>query len=296
MSGPASPPAARRRLRLKDVTLCAADSLYPALAARALELCVARADFADAILFSDAAVTGNFRRVPIAPLKSLEDYSRFCLRDMPGLTTTPFVLVVQWDGYVVDTDAWSNTFRTCDYIGAPIYSGDGNVVVGNGGFSLRSRRLLDALPALPPALGLPEDWVICRSSRPVLEQKYGVRYAPLALASRFAYEVKHPGKDTFVFHGPPNFWRHESDAEVLRIYASLPPRALIGFSFFGLMIGSLQHGRAALAEGLYGLSRAAWGADKIRAEMLRSIPPDLVEQTLAALEEGHRQAGASPES
>jgi hypothetical protein len=282
---------ARPRLQLRDVTVCAADSLTPTLAARALELCIDRCDFGDALLFSDTPVAGRFRHVAIDRLNSLHDYSGFCLRTMPGLIETEFALVVQWDGYVVNPGAWASGFRKYDYIGAPIYDGRGlrgggdPPVVGNGGFSLRSRKLLDALPRLPFLPGISEDWIISSVLRKPLEEDFGVRFAPLALADRFAHEVRLPTRPTFGFHGIPNLWRYESDAEVLAILASVPPRSLVSNVFFLLLVNCLRNGREPLAGSLYELLRKDHSAQAIIGQMTRWIPLDMARQTIAALEQ-----------
>jgi len=64
---------------------------------------------------------------------------------------TQFTLVTQWDGYVINAEAWTEEFLDYDYIGARWI---GDVVkaagsppeynVGNGGFSLRSDIFLGA--------------------------------------------------------------------------------------------------------------------------------------------------------
>src|SRR5688572_12154025 len=92
--------APAKKLRLKDVTVAVADTIHPDLAARALEICLDRCEFADAVLFSNVAVPGRFRSEPIAPLRSLNDYTRFCLQELPVRIATGSVLLVQWDGYV----------------------------------------------------------------------------------------------------------------------------------------------------------------------------------------------------
>ena len=274
-----------KRPRLPEVVVCAADSVYPRLAARALELCIDRCDFADAILFSDTAVSGRFRHVAIDRLKSLADYSRFCLSDLPRLTDAPFVLVVQWDGYVVDPSAWSSAFLNYDYIGAAIYLAEGGVVVGNGGFSLRSRKLLDALLKLPLLAGVAEDRAICLTYRPVLERDFGIRFAPLKAAERFSYEVRHPAHRTFGFHGLPNLWRHEDDATIVAICKSLPPAVLLSFNSFGLMLASLQHDRVALAGALYALMRTGRSMEEILAIVAKWLPVGNVRPMIERLEE-----------
>jgi hypothetical protein len=271
-------------LRLSDVTVCAADSVSPALAARALEICLGQCDFADAILFSDTPVAGNFRHVPIERLNSLDEYSRFCLREIPRLTSTAFVLVVQWDGYIVGPDMWSGAFRNYDYVGAPIPEQDGSVWVGNGGFSLRSRRLLDALPSLDQPAGVAEDVVICRLHRDHLERAFGVKFAPVALASRFSYEMRHPGRPTFGFHGAPNLWRHATDSEILEMFEAIPARALASYPTHGLIVQCHLQGREALALELYRRARTEVSVEEITSRMAQRVPRPLVTSIIASLE------------
>ena len=279
-----------KRPVLSDVTVCAADSVSPDLAARALEISMERCAFAEAILFSDVAVAGNFRHVAIPRLTSLDDYSRFCLKEMGRHIRTAYALVVQWDGYVADAAAWDKRFRNYDYVGAPIYR-DGRVVVGNGGFSLRSRKLMRALEALPAVPGFNEDWAISEILRPTLERDFGIRFAPPEMAARFSYEQRHPGKPTFGFHGQPNFFRHESDAAVLAIYARLPEETLMSLNGFGLIVVSLRAGRQDLAQALYARLRSAADPGTILGRLSRQVPAAIIESTIAALEPGISRAG-----
>jgi hypothetical protein len=271
------------KLQLGDVTLVAADCAAPELAARALELCLERCDFADAVLFSDKPVTGSFRHHAIAPLSSVADYSRFCLRDLPTLSDTPFVLVVQWDGYVIAPEEWTSSFRKYDYIGAVIHNPLVGAYVGNGGFSLRSRKLQKALLSLPLAGDMQEDEVISRVFRAQLE-KSGIRFAPLKLAERFSYEVRHTGQPTFGFHGAPNLWRHESDKDVIDICRRMRSSWRMSFHFFGLMKNCLTFERIALAESLYAMVREERSAATLRAMMAPTLPREFVGETLAQLE------------
>ena len=246
---------------------------------------MARCAFAEAILFSDRPATGNFRHVAIPKLASLDDYSRFCLKEMGRHITTAHVLVVQWDGYVVDANAWDKRFRAYDYVGAPIFR-DGRVVVGNGGFSLRSRKLLKALEKLPTVPGVNEDWTISEILRPALERDFGIRFAPPEMAARFSYEQRHPGKPTFGFHGQSNFFRHESDQQVLALYERLPPSALLSLNGFGLIVTSLRAERRDLAQSLYARLRSAADTGTILAALARDVPAEIMRATIDALEPG----------
>ena len=95
---PSVQPMRHTAISLPGITICAADSEQPSLAGRALAASVSHCDFAEAILFTDVPVEGPFRTVHIDRLASREDYSRFILKELPGYITTPFALVVQWDG------------------------------------------------------------------------------------------------------------------------------------------------------------------------------------------------------
>jgi hypothetical protein len=279
--------APRKRLQLRDITVCAADTLTPRLAARALELCTDRCDFGDAILFSDTPVAGRFRHVAIDRLNSLDDYSLFCLRSMAGRIETEFALVVQWDGYIVDPGAWASAFRKYDYIGAAIYPERTSPVVGNGGFSLRSRKLLDALPRLPFVPGVGEDWIISSICKRTLEEDFGVRFAPAALANRFSQEVRPPTEPTFGFHGVPNLWRYESHAEVLRILSGTPASTLTSKLFFLLVVRCLDNDRAALAAALYAMTRRTHDTHAISRLMTQWMPVDRAAAIVARLEAMH---------
>jgi hypothetical protein len=120
---------------------------------------------------------------------------------------TSHVLVTQWDGFVVEPWAWTNTFLAYDYVGAPWPEQPEARAVGNGGFSLRSRRLLAAGMDLRIDDEHPEDIALCRTYRTLLEREHGVTFAPLALAKRFAYENDDSQGASFGFHGVYNLPR-----------------------------------------------------------------------------------------
>jgi hypothetical protein len=80
-------------------------------------------------------------------------------------------------------------FLQYDYIGAPWAKQERNV--GNGGFSLRSTRLMKlASEDISLARYYPEDGIICREYRSHLESK-GMRFAPDTIASKFSFEANH---------------------------------------------------------------------------------------------------------
>jgi hypothetical protein len=119
---------------------------------------------------------------------------------------------------------WSDDFLNWDYIGAPWNIRDDAYIdpfghhqrVGNGGFNLRSKKVLD----LPRIVDIPwnvnesdfyrhmsagnyaEDGNICVHNRHIFEG-HGVKFAPLEIALIFSVEQKVPeylGLPTFGFH------------------------------------------------------------------------------------------------
>ena len=206
-------------LALPGVTLACVDTANHALALRALERSRAGVRFARAVLLTDAlpaglAVPAGIDVVSIRPIASRDDYSRFVLKDLVDHVATPHVLLVQWDGYVVNPDAWDPAFADCDYLGARWFWHTDGHDVGNGGFSLRSRRLLQALRDPRIDLVEAEDLTIGRTFRDLLEREHGIRYGSAALADRFSYEAAYPVGAPFGFHGLFNFCRVVPPAEL----------------------------------------------------------------------------------
>ena len=200
------------RPNLNDVTLCCIDCAQPHLALRAMRLSLDQCDFAAALLLTDAAladapVTGPVIAVRrIAPLADARAYSAFMLKGLAAHIETDFALVVQWDGHVIDGARWESGFRGFDYIGAPWPRARPGEQVGNGGFSLRSRRLLAVLAGDAFPAGHPEDVRIGATWRPALE-RLGMRFPPPETARRFAVEMEIDPAPSFGFHGLYNFWR-----------------------------------------------------------------------------------------
>lgn len=191
------------RVDLPQVTLVAATSINLEATLQAIEACQAKVRFAACKLLTHQhparAVPGL--EVGIIPqLTSSEQYSRLILSELAAHVDTSHCLIVQWDGYVLDPARWDSQFLDYDYIGASWPHFDDGHDVGNGGFSLRSRRLLEVCRAPQFAFGHPEDVAIGRRNRDWLEAQ-GLRFAPRALADVFSAERASSPDATFGFHG-----------------------------------------------------------------------------------------------
>ena len=134
-------------------------------------------------------------------------YNEFVAMKLWQFIGSDYIILVQNDGYILDGKLWTDEFFRHDFIGAPwpIPNDDktyrtpsGRLArVGNGGFSLRSRKLLRA----PTILGLEftdkgsgfwhEDGNLCVYHRDALENA-GIRFAPVELAAQFSTELTVP--------------------------------------------------------------------------------------------------------
>jgi hypothetical protein len=213
---------------LRNVTACAVDCLNPSVAAWALSKSAALCDFGDVILLTDAVppVPPEIRIEKIDHIASRESYSRFMLTELHRYIHTSHLLVVQWDGFVVNPAAWRHEFLDYDYIGARWPWCSAPYDIGNGGFSLRSARLMQIMsrPEFAVPEGLPEDTAICHTFRSKLETEHGIRFAPADLADEFSHEYATVKTPSFGFHSPVILGRYVRGEELLGIIRELHPR------------------------------------------------------------------------
>ena len=133
----------------------------------------------------------NIQYIKIPEL-TLAGYNFFSIRHLNSYVDTEYILRIEADGYVLHPELWDNRFFDYDYIGAPwpIANGHFNGVrVGNGGFTLRSKKFLEICQRDVPANGFNEDHLVCVTYRSIFLNK-GIRYAPLEIAAKFSVEGK----------------------------------------------------------------------------------------------------------
>lgn len=184
-----------KRVKLDRVTLAIVDCRAYRPARRVLQHCINMCEFADAKLLTHFETEPQDPYlVSIPEITCIEEYSYFMVKRLADYVSTEFVLVAQADGFVMNPWAWTDEFYEYDYIGAPWHvhqlkpGADPSHLVGNGGFSLRSKRLCDFLRDDPTIKEThPEDVVICQKQRFYLE-KHGFKFAPVELAYRFSCE------------------------------------------------------------------------------------------------------------
>lgn len=236
------------RLSLPQVTLCAATSVNVAATIRALEASLAQIDVADCKLFTDAPVVPVHPAITVVPIPRITSsaaYSDFLLSQMVDHVETTHCLVVQWDGHVIDGRRWRADFLDYDYIGAswPQFS-DGDDV-GNGGFSLRSRRLMALCRDPAFQIWHPEDLAIGRLNRAWLEGQ-GMRFAPRALADLFSAERAGDIASSFGYHGVWLMLRVIGVEAFWDIYRGLDDTGTVRHDF-PMLLNQIRRGRGGSA-------------------------------------------------
>lgn len=190
--------------KLPNVTLIGVDCKNLERLKMVADICCKDIEFGAVKLLSSIE-DSDPRVVPIKRIKSTEQYSSFMIKEFPDYVDTDFALTIQHDGFILNAEAWTDDFLKYDYIGAPWYH-MGDLHVGNGGFSLRSRRLSlwlkDNFDKIKAKIH-PEDVFICRFARPYIERQ-GMVFAPENVATHFSREGSERSviwDGEFGFHG-----------------------------------------------------------------------------------------------
>jgi len=187
------------KLNLSNITLYGVDTVDLDRQLKAFAICESYADFgAKKIVtnLTDSHTTASGIEIIYSDeVNSLYDYNHFNLKRMNDYFDTPFVMVAEHDGFILNPEAWTDEFLKYDFIGAPLLV-EGEQLVGNGGFSIRSKKLEQLLKTddaiqlgnkLDHRYAENEDWVICVVMREYLESK-GIKFAPAELGHRFSLE------------------------------------------------------------------------------------------------------------
>jgi glycosyltransferase involved in cell wall biosynthesis len=212
------------KLRLPDVTLLTVTSVNVDQTSAVLLHCAECVEFGAVKMLSSALPTITDPRVQYIRIPPIDffGYSRVIIEALNEYVQTSHCLIVQSDGFILDPTRWRQQFVEYDYIGAPwpeyiTIGGPGSRrqlrldknPVGNGGFSLRSKKLLEVTSRLQfDRLDFPqksEDLLICHYLYDDMRAA-GIRFAPPEIAALFSIEspeaVYGRSLDTaFGFHG-----------------------------------------------------------------------------------------------
>jgi hypothetical protein len=173
---------------------------------KAIDFTCKSLDFADVKIISNIKINDKYEHIHNNAVNTLVGYNEICINGLYDIVKTDFCLIVQWDGFVINPQLWKNEFLNYDYIGAPWDHAVSKNRIGNGGFSLRSKKFLEVSKSLKYEPHncewlydwqanyrdvAPEDWFICYNNYEyVVEQ--GVKFPNVKLASDFAIEYPVP--------------------------------------------------------------------------------------------------------
>ena len=199
------------KIKLPQVTLIGVDCVNVERLQVAMDVSEKNIEFG-AVKILTSLQTEDPRLVKIPHIGSIEGFSVFCIKDLINYVDTEYVLLIQYDGFILNPESWTSEFLEYDYIGAPLSWGQKKVegvplefIVGNGGFCLRSKKFLEASARFANEGKItrfdPEDAALCVWYRDLFE-KEGLRYAPTDLSMKFSVVEDYGVYDKpFGFHG-----------------------------------------------------------------------------------------------
>ncbi len=215
---------------LSNISLICIEPLNPDLGHKVLKYSSREIAFGETILVSNQKpidFDGNFFWCPEI---TWAQYNDFVLQAVQ-YTTKDFALFIQTDGFVLNPSLFQLDWLEYDYLGAPWPDQSGwlslqtprlqscfkqKTRVGNGGFSLRSRKFMELSSRFESTQGLGEDNFLCVEKYQYMIDA-GIKFAPPEVAVKFSVEnpitemgildwkdTGHPAFNTnhsFGFHG-----------------------------------------------------------------------------------------------
>ena len=210
-------PHLKKKLTLPNVTLLAVTSVEIEEHQMSLKISSQNIEFGAVKLLSSSPPEKKYSDIEYVSVKpmGMTDQNRFMMENLHKYFETSHCLYVEAHSFVVNVDLWKEEFLEFDYIGGPWPNKiqmNPNLIgtpglpgpipilnmkencVGNGGFSLRSRKLLKTVAKINyDSLKFPiknEDLLICHYLYKEMIDK-GIRFAPPKLAAQFAMECWH---------------------------------------------------------------------------------------------------------
>lgn len=216
---------------MKKITVVIVGNTHNKAMRFAIDTTLENTPHVESVLQIGSVPLGYGHHIPLRENFNVDDYSYFMLKNLWAHIKTEFVLVTQYDGMAANKTQWTDDYFNYDYIGAPWPDRFTWIApeekVGNGGFSLRSMRLIESLrdsfikyESGPRYRN--EDAAICQGYSSFLKKKYGIKYAPIEVANQFSHEWCNPTGNTFGFHGAWNFPLFFDEAVCMKYLLDIP--------------------------------------------------------------------------
>ena len=180
----------------KDVTLICVDGVNPDIAYKSIRFCNKDIKFDNVKLLSFSIPSEYNNDIEFIQIEKMswEGYNDFIATKLNNYINTDFCLVVQTDGLIVNHDLWDDEFFNYDYIGAPWPDDDSWIIlnkgksrIGNGGFSLRSKKFLEESSKYESCEGYGEDAYLCNIHYDDMVSR-GIKFPSVEIASKFSIE------------------------------------------------------------------------------------------------------------
>ena len=205
-------------LNLREVTLVCVATTNIKASLKAMQFSMKSVSFNQCLFFTNSEIIcpNGIKKIRINSFNSVDEWSFFIVFDLYKYIQTKHIILIHYDGYIVNPESWKEEFLEYDYIGAPwpevndgvTYKDDlGNDVRVGNSVSLRSKKILE----LPSVLSLKwepfhgflnEDGFLCCKNKRILESN-GIRFADIDIAKYFSHEYMIPeieGIKPFMFH------------------------------------------------------------------------------------------------
>jgi hypothetical protein len=208
--------------KLKNTTLICVDGVGKTESAlKSIEASTLNIEYEKVVLITPDLNIKSNNKISVSHINKMSwnDYNEFILKDLTNYFDTTYVLLTQDDGFVSNSENWTDEFFEYDYIGAPwpIYLTNHLLVnlsnntdfhgnpfktnipklpnydlhnyrVGNGGFSFRSKRLCNLTKNYANKYPeKPEDCIISLYEREDI-YNHDMYIAPVKVAAKFSVE------------------------------------------------------------------------------------------------------------
>jgi hypothetical protein len=231
----------KEKIRLEDVTLIGLYSGFPGkdfdpvegkkAFKRAFDVSTSYMDFGAVKMLTHPRV-GKFEGYEVLEvlpdIQTRTEGSKWIIENIYKYIDTTHYLYIHADGFILNPDAWEEQFLAYDYVAAPSPWEEYSCVCG--GFTLRSKALMEYVATNKHDWFHPEDYVIAIERRDELEKK-GFTFAPRDVAERFCHEKNaryFQGWDgEFGFHDitktdiqkwkHPDFFKYTWDEKIMQI-------------------------------------------------------------------------------
>lgn len=174
-------------------------------------------DFAEIVMVSTyKPKVEGIRHIQINPVTYIE-FNKWCLHEFGNYVNSDYGLRFEDDGFPLNPEFWDDEFLNYDYVGAPCRTTDGiqyaQEQIGGGGFTLRSKRLVEYTKTIDYDNKTNEDTIISFYKRDEIVS-LGMKICPHTIARKFVVQnpldESHTIETSFGFHSRVV---HMNDAE-----------------------------------------------------------------------------------